>query len=121
MSAITWQRIEGALVALAALVVAGYMQPGWPAWFWPLALLAPDLSALGYLAGPRIGAQLYNAGHLYAGGLLLALAGLLAGAPVVVAAGAVWLVHVGADRALGYGLKHPTSFNDTHLGPVGRR
>jgi hypothetical protein len=27
----------------------------------------------------------------------------------------VWLVHVGADRALGYGLKYPTRFEDTHL------
>lgn len=121
MSVVAWQRLEGALVALAALVVAGYMQPGWPAWVWPLVLLAPDLFALGYLAGPRIGAQVYNAGHLYAGGMLLALAGLLAGSPVVVAAGAAWLVHVGADRALGYGLKLPTGFGDTHLGRLGRR
>jgi hypothetical protein len=25
------------------------------------------------------------------------------------------------DRALGYGLKLPTSFQDTHLGRIGRR
>jgi hypothetical protein len=25
------------------------------------------------------------------------------------------------DRAVGYGLKLPTSFQDTHLGPIGRK
>lgn len=27
----------------------------------------------------------------------------------------VWAAHVGADRALGYGLKESTGFGDTHL------
>jgi hypothetical protein len=27
----------------------------------------------------------------------------------------IWLAHIGADRALGYGLKYPTRFQDTHL------
>ena len=31
-----------------------------------------------------------------------------------------WL-HVGLDRALGYGLKYPSGFGDTHLGAIGRR
>lgn len=117
---VTWQRVEGALIVLAGLALAGMMQPGWPLWLWPLALLAPDLSALGYLAGPRAGAALYNAAHLYAGGLLLALLGLLTGNPGMIALGAVWLAHVGADRALGYGLKHASGFHDTHLGRIGR-
>lgn len=26
-----------------------------------------------------------------------------------------WLAHIGADRLLGYGLKYPSSFKDTHL------
>jgi hypothetical protein len=32
----------------------------------------------------------------------------------------VLLAHVGMDRALGYGLKLPTDFRDTHLGRIGR-
>jgi hypothetical protein len=28
--------------------------------------------------------------------------------------------HIGFDRALGFGLKLPTSFRDTHLGRIGR-
>jgi hypothetical protein len=27
----------------------------------------------------------------------------------------IWLTHIGLDRALGYGLKYPTHFKDTHL------
>jgi hypothetical protein len=27
----------------------------------------------------------------------------------------IWLAHLGLDRMLGYGLKYPTEFNDTHL------
>jgi hypothetical protein len=40
---------------------------------------------------------------------------------VVGLAGAILIAHVGMDRALGYGLKFPTSFQDTHLGRIGRR
>ena len=27
----------------------------------------------------------------------------------------IWLAHIGFDRLLGYGLKYPTGFKDTHL------
>src|SRR6267378_8432946 len=27
----------------------------------------------------------------------------------------IWLAHIGFDRALGFGLKYPTHFKDTHL------
>ncbi|MFV0384208.1 DUF4260 domain-containing protein [Paracoccus sp. (in: a-proteobacteria)] len=120
MTTTGWQRAEGALVFAAAIALTGAMQPGWPLWVWPLALLAPDLAMAGYLGGPRIGAAVYNAAHLYACGLLLVLAGLLAGQPALIAAGAIWMAHVGMDRALGYGLKLPSGFRDTHLGRIGR-
>jgi Domain of unknown function (DUF4260) len=29
--------------------------------------------------------------------------------------GLIWFTHIGVDRALGYGLKYPTGFKDTHL------
>jgi hypothetical protein len=52
---------------------------------------------IGYAAGNRIGAAAYNAAHT----LVLPL---------------IWLAHIAMDRALGYGLKLPTGFKDTHLG-----
>jgi len=39
-----------------------------------------------------------------------------AAAPVPASVALVWAAHIGADRALGYGLKHPTAFGDTYLG-----
>lgn len=118
MSATPWQRVGGGLIALAALTLAALVAD-WPWWLWPLALLAPDLAMLGYLAGPRFGAFIYSLAHLYAGGLILAVACVISGAGVLTALGAVWLVHVGADRALGYGLKQSLGFKDTHLGRLG--
>ena len=31
----------------------------------------------------------------------------------------IWAAHIGFDRALGYGLKYPSGFGDTHLGRIG--
>ena len=47
--------------------------------------------------------------------------GLASGIGAVSVAGAILIAHVGMDRALGYGLKLPTSFQDTHLGRIGKR
>lgn len=119
MNPILWQKIEGGVVCAAALVLAGVTQPGWGWWAWLLVFL-PDLAMMAYLAGPKPGAFVYNLFHLYAGGLVLAMLGVLAGQPDVIFLGALWLAHVGFDRAIGYGLKSPSGFQDTHLGRIGR-
>jgi hypothetical protein len=83
-------------------------------------LLAIDLSMIGYLAGPRLGAITYNAGH----NLVLALAALgigwWAGITWLQLLAMLWVAHIGMDRSLGYGLKLPSDFRDTHLGRIGR-
>lgn len=111
-------RAEGALVLAAGLLAYRHLGHGW-GWFAAL-FLAPDLSMLGYLAGARVGAATYNAAHWYGAPALLALAGLALGAPALYAGAAIWLAHVGFDRAMGYGLKYSTAFGHTHLGRVGR-
>ncbi|MDK8874067.1 MULTISPECIES: DUF4260 domain-containing protein [Paracoccus] len=120
MSTIAWQRIEGAGLALGGLAVAALAAPGWGAAIWLAILLAPDLTMAGYLAGPRIGAALYNLGHLYAPAFLLTVLGVALGSTGLIAGGGLWLAHVGFDRMLGYGLKSPSGFRDTHLGRIGR-
>lgn len=111
-------RLEAAAIFLAGVVT--YLQlNGNPLWLVPL-LLAPDLSMVGYLGGPRLGAVMYNLVHNLAIGLAaLAIGWLTAIAPLNLA-GAILVTHVGMDRALGYGLKLPTDFRDTHLGRIGR-
>ena len=77
--------------------------------------LAPDLAAVGYLAGNRVGAAAYNAAHTYAGPVALATIGVLGDIDPAMQLSLIWLVHIGADRLLGYGLKYPSAFKDTHL------
>lgn len=120
MIAVGWQKAEGVMMALAGLGIALAVQPGWPWWAWPLILLAPDLAMLGYAAGPRIGAALYNLLHLYGAGMVLAVLGVVAGTPMLIAIGGLWLAHIGIDRACGLGLKSPEDFKITHLGRIGR-
>ncbi len=110
-------------VEAIALFVAGvllYLQlNGHPLWLLPL-LLVPDLSMIGYVRGPRSGAVTYNLAHNLATALVvLAIGWFVALAPVALA-GAILIAHVGMDRSLGYGLKLPTDFRDTHLGRIGR-
>ncbi|WP_353643394.1 DUF4260 domain-containing protein [Mesorhizobium sp. WSM2239] len=102
------------------LCVAGYSLSGgsWPLFF--LLILAPDLSMLGYLAGPRIGAYAYNLFHTLIMPLCLLAFGFLAGQDLAMQISAIWLAHIAIDRALGYGLKFSTGFQDTHLGRIGR-
>ena len=84
-------------------------------------LLLPDLSILGYVRGPRIGAVIYDLVHNWALAAALLGVGFFLQLPIVFGAGAALLAHIGGDRLLGYGLKYPTSFQDTHLGRIGRR
>ena len=106
-------RIEGAAVLVAALVL--YFDAGYEWWLLALLILAPDLSALGFLAGPRVGTATYDIAHLEALPLALAVGGYLGGSDIALKLGLIWLAHIGMDRAVGYGLKYPTSFKDTHL------
>jgi hypothetical protein len=82
--------------------------------------LAPDLSMLGYLVNPKIGAATYDAAHTTVVYGPLAAYGYLSGSSVALAVGLIGLAHVGFDRLLGYGLKYPLGLRYTHLGRVGK-
>ncbi|MDQ3689126.1 MAG: DUF4260 domain-containing protein [Chloroflexota bacterium] len=110
-------------VEAVALFVAGvllYLQlNGNAQWLLPL-LLAPDLSMIGYVGGPRLGAITYNLAHNLATALVVLAIGWFAAIAPLALFGAILVAHVGMDRSLGYGLKLPTDFRDTHLGRIGR-
>ncbi|MFC6953262.1 DUF4260 domain-containing protein [Halorubellus litoreus] len=106
-------RLEGAAVFAAAL--AAYVAVDGRLWLLLVLALAPDLSMLGYLAGARAGSVVYNAAHTYVGPLALAAVGVLVATPLATSVALVWAAHIGADRAVGYGLKYPSGFGDTHL------
>jgi hypothetical protein len=115
---VLWQRIEGALVFVAAIGLLLGIDSGMSWWLALILFFAPDISFAAYLAGPRIGAFIYNAVHIYALGAVLITLGFILAMPLVAALGALWLGHSGFDRMFGYGLKHADSFKRTHLGDL---
>lgn len=110
--------LEGAAVLL--LATAAFFRLGHPWWLFLLLLLAPDLSLLGLLAGPRVGAVVYNTAHTTLGPLALLGGGwwLAGGESVAVAVALVWLVHIGMDRLVGYGLRYTDSDKRNHFEQV---
>jgi Domain of unknown function (DUF4260) len=111
-------RLEGLFVFVLSIALYCRLGDSW--WLFALLFLAPDLSFLAYLAGPRVGAIAYNAVHTTIGSVLLSLAGFLTSYQPAVAIGLIWLGHCGIDRALGYGLKYEAGFGFTHLGRIGK-
>jgi hypothetical protein len=113
-----WLRAEGLAALVAGLALYGWLGGPWLAAI-PL-LLVPDASAVGYLRDARLGAFGYNLVHNWAVGLGVLGLGLATDSTAIAVAGAILIAHTGMDRAMGYGLKLPTSFQDTHLGRIGR-
>lgn len=85
-----------------------------------LLLFAFDLFMLGYVAGPKVGAAIYNLGHGLALPSVSALVYIMTGIDWILALTCLWFAHIGVDFALGYGLKLPDGFRSTHLGEIGK-
>ncbi|UCA45536.1 DUF4260 domain-containing protein [Pseudochrobactrum sp. XF203] len=112
------RRAEYAAILLIALGFYAQSGEGW--WWFALLFLVPDITMAGYVFGNHIGALVYNAGHSFlsvaALGLLMYVSGQQWLWPYVL----IWTAHIAFDRMLGYGLKYASSFQDTHLGRIGR-
>ena len=106
-------RLEGAAVAAGSLALYFDQGFGWVALI--VLALAPDLAMVAFAAGPRVGAIAYDVAHTEALPVALGVAGVLSGDELPVQLALIWLIHIGVDRAVGYGLKYPTAFGDTHL------
>jgi len=104
---------EGAVVLMVSFAAYHELNGNWLLFF--LLFLWPDLFMLGYLANVRLGASLYNLVHTYAGPLLLGAAAVFEHWPGTLLFTLIWTAHIGLDRMLGYGLKYPTFFKDTHM------
>ena len=106
-------RAEGAILLIAATTLYWREDGSWL--LFALAFLAPDLSMVGYLGGPRIGATTYNAVHSTVLPVALAIVGVVTDGSLVTAVALIWLAHIGFDRLAGYGLKYVDGFKETHL------
>ena len=110
-------RAEGAALLVVAALLYGRTGESW--WLFAVLFLAPDLSFLGFLSGPRLGAIVYNAAHTLIGPVALGVAGLFSAGTLLTALALIWAAHIGFDRLLGYGLKYGAGFGFTHLCRIG--
>jgi hypothetical protein len=115
----TLLRLEGLALLLATLT--GYALAGESWWLFALLFLAPDLTFFAFFAGKRAGVIAYNAAHTTIAPLALIAFGLVANSNTTIAVALIWAAHIGADRAIGYGLKYPQDFEMTHLGAIGKK
>ena len=111
-------RTEG----FAALAVATglYFSLGGSWWLFALLFLAPALSFIGYSAGPRTGAVVYNLAHNYVVPAVIGGVGLMIQSDLLQQLALIHTAHIGFDRAMGYGLKYPSGFKHSHLGVLGK-
>ena len=111
-------KLEELALFLFSLFLFSKLDYGW-GWY-ALWFFAPDLSMVGYLANPRVGAWTYNLIHHKRLAATLYVLGILFSIPWLAFAGTILLGHSSFDRVFGYGLKYPESFQATHLGKIGK-
>ncbi|MBV8251312.1 MAG: DUF4260 domain-containing protein [Chitinophaga sp.] len=110
---------EEILLTAFSIYLLVHFTPGISFWLWIPLFLLPDISALGYLAGPRVGAFSYNLFHHRGVALLVAAFGYWLSIPMLLSAGLLLFAHSSFDRMMGYGLKYADDFKHTHLGMIG--
>lgn len=91
------------------------------AWWWfPALILVPDLSMVGYLINPQIGAWLYNFFHHKLLAIIVFVLGHYTDNQTLILSGTILFAHSAMDRIFGYGLKYEDAFTNTHLGKIGK-
>ena len=107
--------VTALLFALLFVIIGGYD------WWWLLVLFfAIDISAIGYLISPKVGAMTYNIGHTYVFPSVLFIVFLVTRIDWMQFVSLLWLFHISVDRTIGFGLKYPKGFSFTHLGVLGK-
>jgi hypothetical protein len=114
----TLLRLEGLTLFAGMTLLYAVWGGSW--WIYAILFLVPDISFGAYLAGPRVGAVVYNAAHSYMAPMALMVTGFAMTQPLILSIAMIWLAHIGIDRALGYGLKYSAGFAFTHLGRIGK-
>lgn len=104
---------EGGAIFITACIL--YAKLGANGWVFALLFFSFDIFMVGYVRNPQLGSLIYNFGHTEVVPLAIALIGLLVNAEPMIGFALIWLGHIGLDRLLGYGLKYPTQFKDSHL------
>lgn len=112
-------KLEEAGQFILSILLFNQLDYAW--WIFPACILLPDLSMAGYLASPRTGAFIYNLFHHKFLAIIILALGFGLHIPLLALSGVILFGHSAMDRIFGYGLKYSDHFNNTHLGPIGKR
>jgi hypothetical protein len=105
--------LESVVIFLGSLLIYLFLSGNWIIFL--VLLFSPDIFMVGYIKNSRIGSINYNIGHVYAWSVLLILIGILIGLDILILLSLICIAHISIDRAMGYGLKYPSDFKDTHM------
>ncbi len=107
-------------LALAVLMVVLTYKSSAPLWVLPATFLLFDVCIVGYKINHEVGSIMYNLIHNATIPTLFVAFGVLLDTEIIAVIGFCWTFHIAVDRMLGYGLKHESSFKNTHLGRIGK-
>src|SRR5437868_9691792 len=85
----TLLRLEGLTLFAGMTVLYAVWEGSW--WVYAILFLVPDLSFAAYLAGPRVGAIVYNVAHSYMAPVTLMVVGFALSSPLVLSIAMIWL------------------------------
>lgn len=97
-----------------------FNQLDFPWWVFPICILLPDLSMIGYAVNTKIGALIYNLFHHKLIAIIIFISGYWLNNALLTLVGIILLGHSSMDRIFGYGLKFKDNFKNTHLGFIGK-
>ena len=106
-------QLEGLVLFLLSLFFYNTASANWI--LFVILLFTPDISMIGYLKDKKIGAMVYNSIHNYMLAGILMLLGFAADYALLYEIGLILFAHVSLDRFIGFGLKYPSAFKDTHI------
>ena len=112
-------KLEELALFLVSIYILYYLDVAW--WYYLLLFLGPDISMIGYAAGNKVGATLYNLFHHKGIAAILFVAGFILDQHVLMLAGIILFGHASMDRIFGYGLKYDRGFKFTHLGTIDKK
>jgi|SRR5579871_571333 len=110
-------KLEEAAMFLLSIYLFAQLHFTW--WWYPLLILTPDMSMIGYMVNNKVGAFCYNIVHHKAIAIAIYIAGLYFKNETVQLIGLILFGHSSMDRMMGYGLKYEEGFKFTHLGIIG--
>jgi hypothetical protein len=101
--------LESTVIFLGSLLIYLFIGGNWIIFI--ILLFSPDI----FIKNSRIGSIIYNIGHIHVWAIILILIGILIDLDILILLGLIWISHISIDRAMGYGLKYPSDFKDTHM------